>query len=1085
MAVERVEDEHEVVVGEDERFRIGARHPLSLSSWTARDKGRYPCTENGELVGSRFVEGLEAGLYEVLVTEGLQARLDELADRLPTERRALHPAEAPDRIAWHLSHEIERALNDVGETDRARVGIEVARSLLDRLGELIDVDESARPVDPASVLRAVLAVRPDGTPDPIASPMTPLLDTTLLTNAPGEPTLWNQLRSEIESADAIDIVMAFIRRSGISPLLDALARHCEQGRSLRVLTTTYTGSTERRALDLLTALGADVRVSYDLTTTRLHAKAWVFHRRSGFSTAYVGSSNLTHSAQVTGMEWNVRASAARNPTVISKFEAVFDSYWAGGDYLPYDREQFEAEQRRAGRDPSGPIVILSPIELRPLPFQERLLELVEVSRQRGHHRNLLVSATGTGKTVMAALDYAGLSAQLDRARLLFIAHREEILDQSLATFRYALRDATFGEKWVGGARPSRFQHVFASIQSLHAADLAALAPDHFDVVIVDEFHHAAAASYERVLNHLHPVELLGLTATPERSDGLPILQWFDDRIAAELRLWDAIDQQYLSPFLYFGVHDGLDLRDIPWRRGRGYDIEALSNRYTSSDAWARLVVKQLLDHADVDSMRGLGFCVSIEHAQFMARHFNHHGIRSVAVWGDSPRPDREAALRDLASGDVKVVFSVDLFNEGVDVPAVDTVLMLRPTESPTLFLQQLGRGLRKLRGKAFCTVLDFVGTHRKEFRFDRRYRALLGGTRRDVERSVEQQFPFLPVGCNMQLDEKASEIVLRSLRDAIPSRWPAKVDELRSLRRERPDLGLGEFLDESGLDLDDLYAGSKSWSDLLDAASAETLAAGPHEASLRRAIGRLLHLDDYERIATFSRLLTDVDPPGVSALPERTRRLVHMLVGSLADRAIHKESSIQDAVDLVWSHPQVLAELRELFGVLVDRVDHVQQPLTTHPDVPLQIHARYSRIEILAAFGLSGERAKIAAWQSGVYEAREANAELLAFTLDKSTGGFSPTTRYRDYAISRSLIHWESQSSTRADSTTGLRYRNQERDGRSILLFTRLRADDRAFWFLGPATYRGHVGEQPMAITWKLDVPLSGDLFTSFAAAVA
>jgi hypothetical protein len=209
-----------------------------------------------------------------------------------------------------------------------------------------------------------------------------------------------------------------------------------------------------------------------------------------------------------------------------------------------------------------------------------------------------------------------------------------------------------------------------------------------------------------------------------------------------------------------------------------------------------------------------------------------------------------------------------------------------------------------------------------------------------------------------------------------------------------------------------------------------------------------------------------------------------MLVAALADQALHKDASIQDAVDLVWAHPQVLAELRELFDVLGDRVDHMHAPLATHPEAPLQIHARYNRIEILAAFGLNGDRAKIAAWQSGVYEARPANADLFAFTLDKSTGGFSPTTRYRDYAISRTLIHWESQSSTRADSPTGLRYCNHERDGRSILLFARLRAGQ-PFWFLGPASYRGHVGERPMAITWELTHPLSGDLYTAFAAAVA
>ena len=604
------------------------------------------------------------------------------------------------------------------------------------------------------------------------------------------------------------------------------------------------------------------------------------------------------------------------------------------------------------------------------------------------------------------------------------------------------------------------------------------------MVICDEFHHAAAASYERVLNLVTPVELLGLTATPERSDGLPILQWFGDRIAAELRLWDAISQQHLAPFMYFGIHDGLDLRAVPWRRGQGYDVEALTSVYTSSDAWARLVVKQVSDHCDTASMRCLGFCVSVDHARFMARHFTHHGIEAVAIWGGSPAGEREGALRDLAAGRVQVVFSVDLFNEGVDVPSVDTVLMLRPTESPTLFLQQLGRGLRRSSGKTFCTVLDFVGTHRKEFRFDRRYRALLGGSRRGVEQAIQQQFPFLPAGCHMQLDQKAAEIVLRSLRDAIPSRWPAKVDELRSLRRENPGIDLGSFLEESGLDLDDIYDGGKSWSDMQEAAGVTTLTAGAHEVPFRRAAGRLLHVDDEERISTFTRLLSSAGSPDVASLSERERRLAHMLTASVADRAITRTTSLQDALELLWAHPQVRAELLELLEVLATRVDHLHTPLATHPSVPLQVHARYSRIEILAAFGQS-PGAKVAAWQSGVYEAKSANAELFAFTLDKTSGGFSPTTRYRDYAISRELIHWESQASTRADSPTGLRYRNQEGDGRSIMLFSRLRADDRAFWFLGPATYRGHVGEKPMAITWELHHPLPGDLYAEFAAAVA
>ncbi|MDQ1582414.1 MAG: hypothetical protein QOF36_468 [Microbacteriaceae bacterium] len=1024
---------------------------------------------------------MDPGIYEALVTEALRAELDalELRNR-PT--RPLHTAEAADRIALHLSRQIEQSLAAVSDSDRVRVGIEVARDLIARLE---GVDTSATLVAPGEVLHAILERRPDGTPQPILEPLIPLLDTTLLTNAPGEPVLLNQLDAEIDSADAIDVVMAFIRRSGINPLLASLRRHCERGRPLRVLTTTYTGSTEGAALDELVRLGAVIRISYDVSATRLHAKAWTFHRRSGFSTAYIGSSNLTHSAQHTGLEWNVRASSARNPDILAKFEAVFESYWQNTDFVVYDRYQFEAETERSGRTDTGPVVVLSPLELRLEPFQERLLEQISVSRGRGHHRNLLVAATGTGKTVMAAVDYAQLREDMPRCRLLFVAHRNEILDQSLATFRYALRDASFGEKWISGARPRHFDHVFASIQSLNAADLDALAPDHFDVVIVDEFHHAAAPSYRKLLDRVEPRELLGLTATPERSDGLSILHWFDHRIAAELRLWDAIDQHRLAPFMYFGIHDGLDLTDIPWRRGQGYDIEALSVLYTSSDAWARTVLKELLRLADnPGTMRTLGFCVSIDHARFMSKHFNDAGVPSVAVWGDSLPADRRAALRDLAAGRIRAVFSVDLFNEGVDLPGVDTVLMLRPTESPTLFLQQLGRGLRRSKGKTFCTVLDFVGTHRREFRFDRRYRALIGGTRRDIERAVKQGFPFLPAGCYMHLDEKAAEIVQRSLREAIPTRWPARVEELRVIHTAYPDVTLSKYLNESGLDLSDVYDGSRGWSDLCEAAGVPIEQEGSHETALRRALGRLLHVDDDERIAAYRRLLERSKPVAVEGMSERERRLVRMLVASVGDQVLTKGDSLQDAVNLLWAHPQVRAELAQLLIELDQRVDHLHGDLERHPDVPLQVHARYSRIEILAALGI-GANAKVAAWQTGVYEAKDEKAELLAFTLDKSTGAFSPTTRYRDYAVSRTLLHWESQSVTRAESDTGRRYRHHEHDGRSILLFSRLRADDRAFWFLGPATYRGHVGEKPMAITWELHAPLPGDLYQSFAAAVA
>jgi superfamily II DNA or RNA helicase/HKD family nuclease len=1030
------------------------------------------------------VGAYERGLYEELISDALERELGGLPEGLVPSRGPLRGAEAGDRLGLFLARVVERAVDDLPEKDRVARGLSLARTLVATLANELGREElrDDAPVLEDPILRAILARQPDGSPESIQAPLIPLLDTTLLTNAPGEPRVGHQLLTEIGSADRIDVVMAFIRRSGIRPLLDAFRRHTENGRLLRVLTTTYTGSTELEALQLLRDAGAEVRVSYDATGTRLHAKAWLFHRRGGLATAYVGSSNLTHSAQVSGLEWNVRASGARNPDLVAKIAAVFEAYWEGGDFVPFVASEFR--ERTAASEPTTR-VLLPAVEIHLWPFQERILEEIEVARERGHHRNLLVSATGTGKTVMAAMDYARLRDHIGRSRLLFVAHRQELLEQSQATYAHALRDPSFGELWVGGKRPERWEHVFASIQSLSSSGLEALAPDHFDVVVIDEFHHAAARSYKALLDHIKPRELLGLTATPERADGLPILDWFDGRIAAELRLWDAIDQGRLVPFEYYGLHDGVDLREVPWKRGRGYDVEALSNLYTANDVWARLVLDQLTKHVDdMDAVRALGFCVSVDHARFMARVFQNAGLPATAVWGDSPDEERRAALDQLRRRDIAVLFSVDLFNEGVDLPRVDTLLLLRPTDSPTLFLQQLGRGLRKHESKTTCLVLDFVGQHRREFRFDHRLQALLGGSRKHVERQVESGFPFLPAGCHMELEPRAREIVLESIRRAVPSQWTAKAEELRRLSAEGRG-SLRAFLEDSGLELEDVYTGARGWSDLREAAGLPIEASGPEEEALRRACGRLLHVDDRERLETYRKILQPPSPPAIGNVASRSTRLVRMLVATVCDRALTKDDSLEKGVTLLWRHPQVRAELVELFDLLLDRIDHRHFELgEPHPEVPLRVHARYSRLEILAALDPEA-RAKVAPWQTGVRWIPEARADVFAFTLDKTSGQFSPTTRYRDYAISPELIHWESQSVTRADNETGRRYQDHARSGSSILLFARERADDRAFWFLGPATYVRHEGERPMAITWRLRHPLPGDLYASFAAAVA
>lgn len=1030
-----------------------------------------------------------AGLYEQLVNVGLLDELKALPAGFEADLEKLHSAEAPDRLAMYVGKIVERVVAGLNEKDRLKVSVDLVNKLLEvaeKHAPATDLANERVPIT-LSQLRGVYAIGPDGSAQKLEKPLTPLFDTTLITNDRNEPKIAAQIKGEILSADRIDIVMAFVRYSGIRKFLGELKRFlAKQGRPrLRLLTTTYTNSTELKALEVLQELGAEIRVSYDIDMTRLHAKAWHFYRRSGASTAFIGSSNLTHSAQDTGMEWNVRVSALRNPDVTRKVASVFESYWESGDFEDFDTDVFVRETSRQQAVANSATRAFIEVTLKP--FQERLLEQIEISRDYGQHRNLLVSATGTGKTVMAGEDYRRLQVRIPRARLLFVAHRKEILESSRDTFRLIMQDWQFGELWVGREKPSAFEHVFASIQTLANADLDRIPRDHFDVVIVDEFHHAAAPTYKKLLDYLDPKELLALTATPERADGQSLLGMFNGEITAELRLWDAIDQHRLVPFEYYGVHDGTNLSDVPWKRGRGYDAEALARVYTADDIWVKRVISELLSKVEsIDSVVGLGFCVSIAHADFMALKFTQAGIAAASVSGNTPEVEREEALRKLSRGDLRFVFSVDVFNEGVDIPKVNTLLLLRPTESATIFIQQLGRGLRRSPDKTVCTVLDFVGLHNREFRFDKRLGALLDSSRNELKRQVEEGFPYLPAGCYLELDAVTQKTVLKSLKSALPTGRKALVDELRLLKARNKAVSLKTFLEHTGLAIEDVYTGGgdRSWSALLETAGFEVAPSGPHEKMMRNALGRLLHLDDSERLRSFTRWASLGERPDVQNFSQRDIRLLRMLSASLCSQLKDKQISLQEALELIWQHPQVLAELRDILEILRGRISHKDCPYDPAGHNPIHIHARYTRIEILAAYG-EGDSALTPTWREGVRWSARNKTDVMAFTLSKTPGRFSPTTMYRDYVISQNLVHWESQSQTSEASETGQRYIYHQEQGSSVALFARETSDDRAFWCLGNATYVSHEGERPMAITWRLNRSLPGDLFGAFVAAVA
>ncbi|CAL9552253.1 DUF3427 domain-containing protein [Streptomyces sp. enrichment culture] len=1043
----------------------------------------------------------KAGLYEQLITLRVEQRLQELrAAGWHPVNGAVGVESVPHVLARHVAGTVRRVLQDLKPEERVHAANHIleAISTLEGAREWVDlVAEGPRQLLAMTRQEApgVFAVRPE----------VPLSDTALLTNASEDPSLGFELRAELATADRVDLLCAFIKWHGLRVIEPSLRAAHERGVPIRVITTTYIGATERRALDRLARdFNAEIKVNYETRSTRLHAKAWLFRRASGYDTAYVGSSNLSKSALLDGLEWNVRLSSVATPDVLRKFEATFETYWNDRSFETYDPDtdasRLDDALAVAGGTSAKPAaergITLSGLDVQPYPHQRDMLERLEVEREvHDRHRNLLVAATGTGKTVMAALDYKALRKRHGRdLRLLFVAHRREILQQSLRTYQDVLRDADFGESLHSGEIPERWTHVFASAQSLNARTLDCLSPDHFDVIVIDEFHHGTSPTYRKIVDHFKPAELLGLTATPERMDGKNIQdEFFDGRIAAEMRLWEALENDLLSPFHYFGITDNTDLTAVEWKRG-AYDPDGLSNVLTGNRTRAGLILKALEEKvAHPMTMRALGFCVSVAHAHFMAECFREAGFKAVALSGQTPPDERRQALADLRSGALQVIFSVDLFNEGLDVPDVDTLLLLRPTSSATVFLQQLGRGLRRTGDKAVLTVLDLIGQHRKEFRFENQFRALTNLSRRRLLHGIEHGFPRLPSGCEIILEEKARKTILANIKAQLGV-------NVRMLAREVAAYGeprLGRYLDESGRELRDLYRGSgNSWTGLLRRSGLLPGTAPEGEEALLKRVPAFLHVDDPLRVAAYTRMLED-DAPSYDELDEQGQAYARMLFFQLwpLGGITRKGFASYDAGFARLRRQHALrSELRQVLAYNLAHTEHVPIPLLGiggPGGVPLTVHASYSREEILPALGESYIGGFMPGdFREGVRWCESVRTDALFITLEKDEKDFSPQTRYHDYAQSETLFHWESQNQTSETSRTGLRYQNHVAEGSHVLLFVRRYKNTdiggpQPWMLLGPAKYRDHTGSNPMAITWRLKHQIPADVWTYAAAAAS
>ena len=719
---------------------------------------------------------LKDGLYEQIINKGLETELsvtDKLSTTVPIDS-----AEASKVLAKYIAEVVEKGLDNVADNG-GDVSSQVA--LANRIISTIINETKENELDEMTVAEraeqllalfdkknSILAIDEKAA---IIRPETSIAQSSLFTGAIHEPQMFTELKKEIISCNRIDMLVSFIKWSGLRLIMDELAAFTQNGGELRIITTSYMGATDVKAIEELRKLSnTKIKVSYDTRRTRLHAKTYVFYRDTGFTTAYVGSSNLSNAAISSGLEWNVKVTRKDLPETIDKIAATFESYWNSNEFEYYCEDQKErlARALKAEKYFDNNSAEIYTMDIAPYSYQQEILDKLDAERKvRGYNRNLIVAATGTGKTVISALDYKRFCRQnSDKpCRLLFVAHREEILKQSMYTFRAVLKDANFGEMFVGNYKPESIDNLFISIQTFNSQSFTdKTSPDFYDYIIVDEFHHAAAPTYQKLLSYYNPHILLGLTAMPERMDGKSILPYFNNRIAAEIRLPEAIDRKLLCPFQYFGVTDSVDLDNLKWAAG-GYDKGELSRIYTLSGMIANrradLVISSLLKYVtDIDDVKGLGFCVTVEHAIFMSDYFNAHSIPSMYLTGHSPDEERKEAKNRLVKGEVRFIFVVDIYNEGVDIPEVNTVLFLRPTESLTVFLQQLGRGLRLSEDKECLTVLDFIGQANKKYNFEDKFAALLSNTTRGVTREIRDGFISLPKGCYIQLEKKAARYIL-------------------------------------------------------------------------------------------------------------------------------------------------------------------------------------------------------------------------------------------------------------------------------------------------------------------------------------
>lgn len=1023
---------------------------------------------------------LKQGIYEHIINKDIEHNIQQAKQLgMVCLQQPIDNAESPQILANYLANAIRQKLEDM-EEQQDRVNL-INRIMID--AGLLEGRQIVKPADLLSeVMSQTQAILQNESNTQTIRPISGFRVSNLFTGGSSAISLGEEIRREIASADEILFIVSFLKVSGIRILLNDLKKFCSrEGSRLRIITTTYCGATQAKAIMQLAELpNTEIKISYNAEIERLHAKSYIFVRNSGMNTAYIGSSNLSKSAQTEGLEWNMRVTNIENPHIIKTALATFEMYWNSPNFEDFrigGIDKFNKEICRNTLHRDNTEIIYQRYSL--LPHQKQILDKLHVERENiGNYKNLIVAATGTGKTVISAFDYQNFVRTHSRARILFTAHREEILQQSLRTYRNVLQDANFGTLWVGQNKPQdidEYDHLFVSISMFNSRFeefFALLDANYYDYIVIDEAHHSQANSYRKLFQHFSPKILVGLTATPERMDGQDLRPDFGNRISAEIRLPQALQAGLLTPFQYLCISDDTDLRDESLWSGQKYNIDRLADKLCNK-ARAKLIVDTIHKYlADEYTCRALCFCVNKRHADFMADQLKIYGFNAQSLTSDTPSYKRKQLSEDLQNGTLHYLCVVDIFNEGIDIPEVDTVLFLRPTESLTIFLQQLGRGLRLSVGKTELTVLDFVAQVNRKYDFTSRFRALMLHPERNIQKQIKDGFTLLPPGCSIVMEKKARQYILDNITSAIynKSRIVKEINSYASLP------SISQFLENNGQDIRILYQGSNCWSSLKRAAGRISYENDAITKRLEKGMSNLIH----HNTTSFLRFVERFIAGERIHIAETNKAYATMLYYILFQDRISKTgfSNIDEALELIHNKKYACfkQEVSEIVSYLLANLNIKTKPIDNGSIPGLELYGCYTREEIFTLVGRQTAELRMQGVASGVFNLPEHNATLLFVTLNKSEKDFSPSTQYNDYLINEEYFHWQSQNTDSHNNPGGRRYTEQSHTKNKIILFVREEKRDgfgntSPFHCFGLVNYVSSHEDYPMNVTWKLQEP--------------